>query len=172
MSNIVKRAANLDSDLIIVSSPARSIGGATIPRSSYTIGFEPMFGIPDLIVTGIRPAVASDLLNAIFTECLAGNIPTLSGETPIGIGVKGEGTTWWAALPNKIEPEHAAWIAPKLKLGTRRRNFRLVQLLLPDARGRFPSHPKCDPLMRSSQNITVSAKQIEASTQPLLTCDN
>jgi hypothetical protein len=96
---------------------------------AYTVGLTAA-GLPELVVTGLRPERATSLLNGVAGDLLATD-PPVPGST---IALAGGGEVEVVRLPH---PEEHLYVALDM-YGPR---VEAVQLVWADDRGRLPWHP-------------------------------
>lgn len=131
---------------------SRDLAGGLAPAHTYTLGFQELFGCPDILIMGVRVPVATALLHAVFETLRDGKPVSLKEGTVCDLSTGDIGANLWKVKYAKISDADAATIAQNGRMATRRKKMRMVQMLLPDPRGRFPGEKGCDPLLQSSQN--------------------
>lgn len=105
-------------------------------------------GHPELVTFGLQPRIAHMLMTIAYDEFIKKGRVFQDGETVAGL----------ANLPvffRSMPADH-----PEYPLGTGRRlygvdTFPALQMVLPDAQGRFPWDPGCDEKMIVTQQLTV-----------------
>lgn len=124
---------------------ASVMGSDESPSFSYSVGLCAR-GLPDLILIGVRPNDAQKMINIAIDKLIA---QEFSGAT-------GDVLTEVANLP--LAPRCLSnELAQSIALGSVRyaqetgQQFRMIQLVLPDAAGLFPWDSGCDPRIVNMQ---------------------
>ena len=108
---------------------------ANYPSFSYTVGLTETFRHPEILMMGHHPKLMHDLLNDIGALIKGGarfsdwdtSDKVISGFPVFFRSVPGKEASRWSLAAYKRYPE-----------------FELLQVFLPDAKGRFPWDPACD----------------------------
>ena len=125
--------------------PVRAADGR--PAYAYTIGVEDMLGHPELVAVGLDGEFASRLFAEFVDHLRSG------GELPVSqpfVGMLGDELPC-VLLPVDVEV-HADWFAGAADHYSYR-PFRVLQLVYPDAAGRFPWDGEADPTVVASQVV-------------------
>jgi hypothetical protein len=137
----------------VVPVPPRLDLDPPFPGYTYTVGLEPSFGFPEVIVFGLKPADARGLLGMVVALLRDGvEIPVgplfaglldndlRSALLPVDLGDWGPlfaaGQDWYGATP-----------------------FRVVQLAYPDPNGWLPWEPGFDMARRLSQPVIGTVEE-------------
>lgn len=131
----------------------------TTPGWAHTIGLLERFGHPELVVFGSDPQVLGPLLNALGARVREG--ARLEPETEVEGVVRGLALAVRAVAPRWVQPflGNAAWHC-------RRPELPALQVFWPDARGRFPWEPGCDPAWRDDQPYLAASAVQDALPEP------
>jgi hypothetical protein len=106
-----------------------------VPPFAYTAGLLERSGAPELAIVGIAPDLASEILNDLGGEVVAGKRTVNAGEDIIGVISGGYALRIIECPPALLEQLHLSSDIDR----------RAVQILVPDANGRFPGEPHVDP---------------------------
>ena len=117
----------------------------------YTTGFTETLGVPEVVIVGLHPGVASSLLND-----LGARLRTMTPDERAR--AVAEGATMSNLLANGLDVAFRSLgtYAYAGHLNTTaavlgRRDFAVLQLLWPDTSNRLPTDPSCDPRMIAMQ---------------------
>ena len=116
---------------------------------AYTIGLAEQ-GHPELVVLGLAPGLALELVRWVARQHGAGNRLALGEARSFGsIPVKLQAIppTWLAHDPERM----GLWLHHYAPGRSQLDAPRLAQLLWGDAEGRFPGDPGCDPVVAAAQ---------------------
>jgi hypothetical protein len=111
----------------------------------YTVGLWEKHKVPELIVMGLPPLVAYDLLNDVHREITRGFLPADGLHLPDGV------------RPHDVlfRRVHGEWLAVTALVGQALNYYRtpvpFLQAVWPDADGRFPHDPGCVPQIAEAQ---------------------
>lgn len=124
-------------------------GEKGIPGISYTVGLSAR-GLPEIILMGVDPRTANILLNAAAEKLIAGVFQAQTGSIVTEVAnmplrVKQLSTTQFSHF-GRMAMLHGETFSHAVPA---------FQLVFPDAMGRFPDDPACDPTMREIQDIDV-----------------
>lgn len=118
---------------------------------TYSIGLESTFGSPEVVMVGFDPQLAHGVMHSYVAALREKRIasPVDGGRVA---GVIQDLDVVLSPVPEDL--------ARALARGAFDRAFpkgvRLLQLILPDAEGRLPSDPDCDPAYRDAQDIQAT----------------
>jgi hypothetical protein len=101
-------------------------------RYGYTIGLSEAFGFPEAVVVGLSEDTAAYVFAELVTRLRAGERPPLNQHISLGLNLP----VVLRALPASAQREHL-WGANAYHDG-RRAGYEAVQIVWPDAGGRFP----------------------------------
>ncbi|MEO1060032.1 MAG: DUF4262 domain-containing protein [Actinomycetota bacterium] len=127
--------------------PVRADADRGRPAYAYTIGVEDLLGHPELVAVGLDGEFASRLFTEFVDHLRSG------GELPVSqpfVGMLG-GELPCVLLPVDVG-RHADWFAGAADHFSFR-PFRMLQLVYPDAAGRFPWDPEADPQVVATQRV-------------------
>ncbi len=127
--------------------PVRADADAGRPAYAYTIGVEDLLGHPELLAVGLDGEFSSRLFAEFVDHLRSG------GELPVSqpfVGMLG-GELPCVLLPVDVQA-HAEWFAGATDHYSYR-PFRVLQLVYPDAAGRFPWDPEADPAVVATQVV-------------------
>lgn len=127
--------------------PVRADPEAGRPTYSYTIGLEDLISHPELLIVGLDGEMASRLAEEFVDHLLNG------GELPVSqpfVGMLGPDLPC-VLLPVDVEV-YASWFAGVADHYAHR-PFRMLQLVYPDAAGRFPWQSDADAAVIGSQVV-------------------
>ncbi|MEM9714187.1 MAG: DUF4262 domain-containing protein [Actinomycetota bacterium] len=131
--------------------PVRADAERGRPAYAHTIGVEDLLGHPDLLVVGLDGEFASRLFTEFVDHLRSG------GELPVSqpfVGMLGADDLPCVLLPVDVAA-HADWFAGAADHYSHR-PFRMLQLVYPDAAGRFPWADDADPAVVASQVVLGS----------------
>ena len=118
------------------------------PNFTYTIGFQDLFNVPEILIMALSPSNASDLLHGIAGQLKSGEIriPEEGGLVPQIIK---DFDTLFVPVPHDIalNTAMAAAARPSIK------PFKVTQLVWPDTNGNFPDSPNCDAKISAAQSM-------------------
>lgn len=140
---------------VVGSEPERSI-----PAYAYTIGLAAR-GMPDLLVFGLDFKTANTILNNAAQKMIAGHFEQKTGAL----------ITEVASLPLTIQVLEPAQFET-FAMGARRHAIdagveaRVLQVILPDVHGLFPSDEGCDPKMIFIQDIDAMVQRLQDDLPP------
>lgn len=128
------------------------------PGWAHSIGLWERFGHPELVVFGSDLSVLGPLLNALGARVRAGQ--RLEADTELEGVLQGLPLAVRAVAPRWVQTflGNAAWHAGHPDLPA-------LQVVWPDARGRFPWDPACDPDWRDEQPRLAAERVHEALSE-------
>jgi len=117
------------------------------PSYTYTIGFEPTFGSPEVVIIGLRPVAARGLLGIIADQHRAGV------SLPVGQLFSGllDGDLRCCLLD--VDPVECGGMFPSLDLINEGGEYRMQQFVWPDRRGWLPWEEHYEERLRLAQPI-------------------
>lgn len=127
--------------------PVRADPAAGRPTYSYTIGLEDLLSHPELLVVGLDGEMASRLADEFVDHLRAGG--ELPASTPF-VGMLGPDLPC-VLLPVDVT-DHADWFDGLADFYAHR-PARVLQLVYPDAQGRFPWQTDADPAVVAGQVV-------------------
>ena len=119
------------------------------PPYAYSIGFEQTYGVPEIVLIGFKPSLMQGLIAEVADGLKARRLafPTEGGRMP-------EVIREFDVLLRPV-PEAARFnLARIAHVHAMPKTPRLLQLVLPDAKGQLPGEPDCDPEMVAFQDPT------------------
>jgi len=125
-----------------------------VPGYAYTIGLEPAFGFPEVVVFGLTPVAARGLLG-LLVEFLAGGTELPIG--PVFVGLL-DGEQRCALLPVEVQECAELFDAATDWHGTT--GYRVVQLTWPDRNGWLPWEPGFEHRLVNAQPVLGSLDEV------------
>jgi hypothetical protein len=116
---------------------------------TYTIGFQDLFGIPEVLIMALPPASASALLHGIADQLKKREIQIPAAGGRVGQIIKGYDTLF-VPVPDDIANNTA--LAAKVR--QKDKPFAVIQMLWPDTSGHFPGEEGCDPKISRAQMMS------------------
>jgi hypothetical protein len=119
------------------------------PNYTYTIGFQDLFDVPEILIMALSPSNASDLLHGIAGQLKKGEIriPKEGGLVPQIIK---NYDTLFVPVPHEIALNTAMAAAARQNI----KPLEVMQLVWPDTKGKFPDDPDCDKKISHAQSMT------------------
>jgi hypothetical protein len=126
---------------------ARTDTDPPVPGYSYSIGFPEAFGFPEVVVLGLTPSTANDLVTVV-ADLLRGGT-----EIPVGVELQGvlDGELRCAFLPIDDDVAHA--MLPTARAWRKGAAFTAVQMLWPDRNGFLPTEIGFDRRLATAQPV-------------------
>ena len=126
---------------------ARADTDPPVPGYAYSIGFPEAFGFPEVVVLGLTPSTANDLV-AVVADLLRGGT-----EIPVGVELQGvlDGELRCMFLPLDDDVAHA--MLPTARAWRKGAAFPAVQMLWPDRNGFLPTEPGFDRRLAAAQPV-------------------
>lgn len=126
---------------------ARADTDPPVPGYAYSIGFPEAFGFPEVVVVGLTPSTANDLVGVV-ADLLRGGT-----EIPVGVELQGvlDGELRCTFLPIDDDVAHA--MLPTARAWRRGAPFTAVQMLWPDRNGFLPTEPGFDRRLVAAQPL-------------------
>ncbi len=110
------------------------------PPFTYSIG-NATVGLPELLVFGLAPSDARDLIN-IWSDRMIEHRPLTDGEL---VDIGGKFPAMAVACADHVRAEYTIQAGQYLE----REDYPVMQMVLPDPAGRFPGDPLCEAPFRA-----------------------
>ncbi len=147
--NIRKNIAEFGSSVI-------GVAGEDEPSFAYTIGLSEKYGT-ELIILGVNPRYGMQFLNYIKDEILEKGIALEAG-TPTEVGAN------YPAVFRECEWAKVKYYGVQAFEYYERDDIKFVQVVMPDAKGKFPDDPDFDvSYMGKRQPLLYNVEQARAA---------
>lgn len=120
------------------------------PAFTYSVGFSKTFGSPEVVFMGIRPETAQSLISSMAAQLLNKEI-----QIPQKDALMSQVIMHFDVKVRHIHQDSAGDIARVAAKFAWPDPVKLVQIILPDAAGKFPGEAGCDLSYAQMQNIDL-----------------
>lgn len=120
------------------------------PSYTYSVAFEETYDHPEVVMVGFDPHLSQQIIAGI-----ADGLKSRSLYLPKEGGRAAQVIQDFDVLVRPIPQPQASNIAKGAADRAHPKKIRLLQICLPDAKGRMPDDPDCDPRFRSLQDYTA-----------------